>query len=77
VNSIHGRLKKWIDDTLNGMATKYLQNYMNWSYVKEKFKENGFVGKIIEISTSNISAVKNYGRIQQRHQMLLGKSLLI
>ncbi len=77
VNSTHGRMKKWIDDKLNGVATKYLQNYMNWSHVKEKFKEKEFVKKIIELSTSNILAINNYRLILQRHEEFLKKSLLI
>lgn len=30
VNSIHGRLKQWISSTFHGVATKYLQDYLNW-----------------------------------------------
>lgn len=30
VNSLHSRLKKWIAWNFCGVATKYLQNYLNW-----------------------------------------------
>lgn len=35
VNSLHNRLKKWIAGTFWGVATKYLQNYLNWFKVIE------------------------------------------
>ena len=38
VNSAHSRLKTWIDRGMHGVATKYLQNYLNWFRLKEKFK---------------------------------------
>lgn len=34
VNSLHKRVKKWIDSTFWGVSTKYLQNYMNWFRIK-------------------------------------------
>lgn len=30
VNALHNLLKGWIDRTFFGVATKYLQNYLNW-----------------------------------------------
>ena len=30
VNSYHSRLKKWINDHFNGVATKYMDNYLFW-----------------------------------------------
>ncbi len=35
VNFIHSRLKKWINSTFWGVATKYMQDYLNWFKVKE------------------------------------------
>lgn len=35
VNSLHNRLKKWINGTFWGVATKYMQDYLNWFKVKE------------------------------------------
>ncbi len=40
VNSYHSRLKKWMD-RFNGVATKYLQNYLAWfRYIDSKECEN-------------------------------------
>ena len=35
VNSLHNRLKKWLNGTFWGVATKYMQDYLNWFKVKE------------------------------------------
>lgn len=35
VNSLHSRLKKWIAGTFDGVATKYLQHYLNWFKAKQ------------------------------------------
>jgi transposase-like protein len=39
VNNMDMRLRKWIQ-SFNGVATKYLQNYLNWFLVLEKIKHN-------------------------------------
>lgn len=39
VNSLDGRLKKFIGN-FNGVATKYLQNYINWFLALEKVKNS-------------------------------------
>ena len=46
VNNMDMRLRKFMD-SFNGVATKYLQNYLNWLLVLEKIKN----------STSKISTV--------------------
>ncbi len=40
VNSLHNRLKKWIAGTFWGVATKYLQNYLNWFKVIQTALKN-------------------------------------
>lgn len=43
VNSLHNRLKRWLANTFWGVATKYLQNYLNWFKIREtilKYKVN-------------------------------------
>lgn len=39
INQMAEALKKWMKD-FNGVATKYLQNYMNWFMMIEKLKSN-------------------------------------
>jgi transposase-like protein len=61
VNELHNRLKKWIDGTFWGVSTKYLQNYLNWFYLREKLKlENMTVEKLVLWSLQNLHAIKQY-----------------
>ncbi len=60
VNSLHSRLKKWINKDLYGVATKYLQNYLNWFRFQEKFKTQNYVKKIIVASLTNTKARDQY-----------------
>lgn len=72
VNSTHNRVKKWIDSTFWGVATKYLQQYLNWYRIKEKLKYrndklNAFINKVAE----DIMAQQKYLAINDRYQKLL------
>lgn len=60
VNSMHSRLKKWINGDFNGVATKYLQNYLNWFRFKEKFKSHNYMKQIISSSLVNTNARTEY-----------------
>ena len=40
VNSMDSRLKPWINLHFKGVATKYLQNYLNWFRIKELLKKS-------------------------------------
>ncbi len=42
VNSLHNKIKKWIESTFWGVSTKYLQNYLNCIGYK-KLTKNQFV----------------------------------
>lgn len=48
VNSADSRLKDWIDKKLHGVATRYLQNYLNWFRLKEKFKGTVIMNKMVD-----------------------------
>ena len=61
VNEIHNRLKKWLYGTFWGVSTKYLQNYLNWFYLREKLKNEAMtVDKVVLESIQNIHAIKQY-----------------
>ena len=45
VNSIHHRLKRWIDHTFWGVSTKYLQNYLGCFRLNEKLKGSASFAK--------------------------------
>lgn len=72
VNSTHNRVKKWLDNTFWGVATKYLQNYLNWFRVKEHLKNSrdklrDFVPRTME----SIVALEKYRNLESRHKMLI------
>jgi transposase-like protein len=61
VNELHNRLKKWIDGTFWGVSTKYLQNYLNWFYMREKLKNESITTeKMALASLQNVHAIKQY-----------------
>ena len=60
INSLHSRLKNWINNDLYGVATKYLQNYLNWFRLKEKFKKVDYLQKIMLLSLANTNARAEY-----------------
>lgn len=65
INSMHSRMKNWIDKQLLGVATKNLQGYMNWFHIKEKYNTSEFITKIIKLSSTNVNAIKNYRSIEE------------
>jgi transposase-like protein len=57
INQIAGELDENLNRVLNGVSTKYLQNYATWFVVLDKFKkEASKITKIIKESLSNIKA---------------------
>jgi len=77
VNELHNRLKKWIDGTFWGVSTKYLQNYLNWFYLREKLKsENMTVEKVVSSSLQNLHALKQYRYNNFAYNVLLATAWL-
>jgi transposase-like protein len=70
VNSMHSRMKNWLEKQLMGVATKYLQNYMNWFHIKEKYTTSEFINKIVEVSVSNTIAKEEYRNIVENYNTL-------
>ncbi len=70
VNSMHSRVKTWINIKLLGVSTKNLQLYMNWFHLKEKYKNSEFLLKIIEIGSVNTNAIKQYKSIEEKYRLL-------
>jgi transposase-like protein len=72
VNSIHNRMKKWIDSTFWGVSTKYLQNYLNWYRIIEMHK-NSMNAKqdIINCSTEDMLTLERYKMINEKYKNLI------
>jgi hypothetical protein len=72
VNSIHNRLKKWIDNTFWWVSTKYLQNYLGWFRLNEKLKKSANIIKDLFVKTmQNTDTLKRYRYIDVNYQWIL------
>ena len=72
VNSTHNKVKKWIESTFWGVATKYLQQYLNWYRFKEKLKhENNKLKVFTEKVCQNSLAYQKYLEIENNYQILI------
>jgi transposase-like protein len=72
VNSIHHRLKKWIDNTFWGVSTKYMQNYLGWFRINEKLKDSATFTKDFFVRTmQDTDTLKRYNYIDVSYQWLL------
>jgi len=71
VNSAHSRLKKWIENKFHGVATKYLQDYLNWFRMNETFKNTEIIiGKFIDSALCS-TGLLNYRNIESDYAKLL------
>lgn len=72
VNSTHNRLKKWIDNEFWGVATKYLQQYLNWFRIKMLLKDSrNYLQDFIQLSLNDVKAYARFQNIHIKHQKLL------
>lgn len=71
VNSIDNRYERWVKG-FYGVATKYLDNYLNWFVFLEKAKKsvNPINDLAMEIA-ANISAIDNYQSVENKYAELL------
>lgn len=60
VNSMHNRLKKWLNEKFWGVSTKHLQQYMNWFRMKETLK--GAAQPLTELANRTILDVNARAR---------------
>jgi len=71
VNSIDNRYERWIKG-FYGVATKYLENYLNWFVFLERIKKSLTpINDMAKIIASNISAVNNYQTVENKYRELL------
>ena len=71
VNSIDNRYERWIKG-FYGVATKYLENYLNWFVFLEKIKKSLTpINDLAKIIASNINAINNYQSVEIKYSELL------
>lgn len=72
VNSIHNRLKKWINGEFWGVSTKYLQQYLNWFRAKEMLKyKRQPIAQLAVLTIADIKAYDKYSQIKDNYKMLM------
>lgn len=72
VNSLHNKLKKWIDNKFWGVATKYLQKYLNWFRLKEKIKKEKLnFNYFMEMSLLDTKTKARFFDIENQYSMLI------
>ena len=72
VNSMHNRLKKWINNRFWGVSTKYLQQYLNWFQIKEIFNYKKIpMSELAKKSIIDIQNYKRFSEIPKRYEILI------
>ena len=76
VNSLHNRVKKWIDSTFWGVSTKYLQNYFNWYRIQQTFKNSLSPAEdLVKCSTVDMLTLNRFRTINIKYQNLIAMQL--
>jgi len=57
---LHGRLKKWINKDMYGVASKYLQNYLFWFKFMEEYKNTDYMKSVVSLGIENTNARAEY-----------------
>ncbi len=60
INSLHSRLKKWINKDMYGVASKYLQNYLFWFKFMEEYKNTDYMKSVVSLGIDNTNARAEY-----------------
>ncbi len=68
VNNMDMRLRKFMD-SFNGVATKYLQNYLNWFLVLEKIKNS--TSKMAMVTAIDFTSNSTWYDYKQLFNMLI------
>lgn len=72
VNSLHNKLKKWLNERFWGVSTKHLQQYLNWFRLKEMLRQSGL--PLSEFANKTILDVKAHARyceINDNYKLLI------
>ena len=72
VNSMHNKLKKWLNEQFWGVSTKHLQQYLNWFRMKEALK--GTAQPLNELANRTILDIKarsKYFEIEDKYKLLI------
>ena len=76
INSLHSRIKSFFNIQRKGVATKYLQKYLNWQKIKDKFKDsNKWIKAVLLLSLEQANATKIFNDIQKEFNKIYYSTL--
>jgi len=76
VNSLHNRVKKWIDSKFWGVSTKYLQNYLNWYRIQETFRNSLRPAvELVKCSTIDMQSKEKFRTIAGNYNALIATQI--
>ncbi len=72
VNSLHNKLKKWLNDKFWGVSTKHLQQYLNWFRMKEALRDSAQPAiEFAKKTVLDVNTCKRYHEIAPRYELLI------
>ena len=72
VNSMHNKLKRWLNNQFWGVSTKYLQQYLNWFRMKEALNRTGQpLSELATKTTQDVQAYARYCEIDNDYKLLI------
>lgn len=72
VNSVHNRLKKWINHQFWGVSTKYLQQYLNWFRIKEVLRYKQLpISEFAKQTIIDVGACVRYRQLNEKYKMII------
>jgi transposase-like protein len=72
VNSLHNKLKKWLNEQFWGVSTKHLQQYLNWFRMKEALKATALpISELANRTILDIKARDKYFEIENNYKSLI------
>jgi len=72
VNSLHSRIRMFFNYDKKGVATKYIQKYLNWQKTKEMFGNSyQWMKSILTMSMKHPKAIQIFENIEDDYQKIL------
>lgn len=71
INSAHSRMKTFFNHELKGVSTKYIQKYLNWQKIKDKYKDSiHWIKIVLSISLLKADAIKIFNDIENHYMKI-------
>jgi len=72
INSLHSRIRNFFNYDKKGVATKYIQKYLNWQKTKEMFGDSyQWIKAILIMSMKQPKAIQIFKNIESDYQKII------